>query len=121
MSAFDPTRPVVTRDGRKARILATHLKDVTHPIVAAIESAAGQEVIYTFTLDGAMYADSESGSDLIGAPTKHKGWVNLYRRSEPPSGASTLAGMVYETIHEAAEGRVAAPSFVACVFIEWEE
>lgn len=74
----NPSRKVVTREGRNVnRILYTDMKG-DYPIVAVVESYNGnfQEVL-TYTNDGAYYCNETSKNDLFFAPEKHEGWVNV--------------------------------------------
>ena len=74
----NPNREVVTRDGRKARIVCTDRAGLyTKPIVALITLPNGDEVIKTFWDNGIEIAGSEDRNDLFFAPTKHEGWINL--------------------------------------------
>ncbi len=88
--AFDPTKPVQTRDGRKARILCTDFKDVW-PIVAAVTTNTDIEVIRYYREGGlvarncgpmsAMSALTDSlldPDDLINIPERTSLWFNLY-------------------------------------------
>lgn len=79
---FDPTKPVKTRDGRKARILATDIKTPKYAILAAVErkEKPDEEEIDFYMADGHSYVDHECGDDLVNIPTKRKlrGWVNVY-------------------------------------------
>ncbi len=85
--AFDPTKPVQTRDGRKARILCTDFKDVW-PIVAAVTTNTDIEVIRYYREGGlvarncgplsAMSALTDSlldPDDLINIPERTSRWV----------------------------------------------
>jgi len=68
--------PVVTRSGKKARILCFDRESVEYPIVALI----GGVSTLSFTETG-LY-DSFSGSnenDLFMAPQKKEYWVNVYK------------------------------------------
>lgn len=47
-----PETKVVMRDGRKARIICTDLKNVNYPISAAFEEDSGLEFVETFTSKG---------------------------------------------------------------------
>lgn len=68
MSTFDPTKPVQTRDGRKARILLTNLAGNEYPIVAVYEDEEGDEYSETYRLDGYCYSSRESDKDLVNIP-----------------------------------------------------
>lgn len=61
--SFDPNKPVMTRDGRKARIICTNKKGA-HPIVALIGDVEG---VMCFTEDGKRAEDSYS---LVNIPVK---------------------------------------------------
>ena len=114
--------PVVTRDGRRVRILTCEMNNACYPIVAIItanEPGAGSESTETYTAQGEFFPDgSESQNDLFMAPVKREGWVNLY----PPtmsSGVLARATSVYATKGLAEVN--ASPNRVACIRIEWEE
>lgn len=59
VAKFDPTKPVQTRDGRKARIICTDRQYVSEssgeqwPIVALVDfKGDGKEIFYSFRADG---------------------------------------------------------------------
>lgn len=65
---FDPSKPVQTRDGRAARIVATDRKSNHYPIVAFVESG-DEEYCHTYTTDGRYhFVGEESPSDLVNLP-----------------------------------------------------
>ena len=107
----NPSRNVVTRDGRAAEILCTNYIG-TQPIIAAIEDS---EYSTAFCKDGRFIIGEESPRDLFFAPEKHEGWVNIYRNLK--------RGEFCKTIHTSKEEakRVAAPDVIATIKIEWEE
>ena len=110
----NPSRKVVTREGRNVnRILCTDMKG-DYPIVAVVESYNGdfQEVL-TYTNDGAYYCNETSENDLFFAPEKHEGWVNVYRDLE---SSELYCGYVYDSEEEAKKR-----GGIATVKIEWEE
>lgn len=56
---------VQTREGLKARLLATDINDVK-PVAAAVTNVAGMEAVDTFYRDGTFYEDSKySDYDLV--------------------------------------------------------
>lgn len=90
MKQFDPTKPVQTRDGRKARILCT---DYIHPdglsIVALITQPNGEESLLTYTADGRYWTPIEDHiTDLVNVPVKKWRWAWKYYHS----------GMTYSAI-----------------------
>lgn len=63
----DPIYTHRTRDGHRARIICTDVKDNVYPVVAAIEYDAGETIMrYTKTLQYDIYGESgESDLDLF--------------------------------------------------------
>lgn len=62
-----PETKVVTRDGRKARIICTDLKNVNYPISAAFEEVSGLEFVEIFTSKGEFNGtlNGEHNKDLF--------------------------------------------------------
>ena len=111
-------RNVVTRDGRKARILCCDLKNNPYTVVAAIPDG-NMEVPLTCTEQGKAFLGHDSGSDLFFAPEKHEVWVNVYRRSNEDYDIGF--GGTYPSEKEAKDSIVPSLDCVATVKIEWEE
>ena len=74
-----PGREVVTRDGRKARIICTNKKPAEYPIVALVEDAESNETEFCFTKEGKLQQNKDHQLDLFFVPEKHEGWINIYR------------------------------------------
>ena len=55
---FDPTKPVQTRDGRKARIICTDLNNPAFRIVAVIDHPGG-EYVETYYSNGYKWESSQ--------------------------------------------------------------
>ena len=111
----NPSKRVVTRDGKSVRIRCTDRKDAVYPIVALIDSN-GKEEILSYTKNGYFYYDGRKDvNDLFFAPEKHEGWANIYGKF--------LACDIFSTKEEAEEyvKRVGAKDFAATAKIEWEE
>lgn len=104
----NPSRKVVTRDGRNVKI---HCTDLMYgpPIVAKIE---GEDHSHSFYEDGSWCRNVESPRDLFFAPEKHEGWVNIYPDS-----------VIGHDLHMSEEDakKLADSDVVATVKIEWEE
>ena len=72
----DPSKKVVTRDGREVRIICTDAKG-DEPIVALLYNKnRDEENVYTYNRDGRVYKN-DSCLDLFFAPIKREGWVNI--------------------------------------------
>ena len=109
----NPSRKVVTRDGRKVRIVCTDKKGAC-PIVALVTRDDGvAEETVTYTKNGKFFKDTSYNCDLFFAPEKHEGWVNVYRDLESDE---LYCGYVHDSEEEAKKR-----SGIATVKIEWEE
>jgi len=76
---FDPSKPVQTRDGHKARVLCTDL-DGPKPIGAGIYLSGGSmEFLYSYLSSGRLDDATPNGDDLVNAPEKRTVWINFYR------------------------------------------
>jgi hypothetical protein len=76
---IDITKPVQTKDGRKARIICADMKFSTYQLVALISSEHGEEHAEYYTKEGAYWGDGEESSkDLVNVPEKTEEFV-LYR------------------------------------------
>ena len=111
----NPSRKVVTRDGRNARIICTDMKSTTYPVVALIEDGSGYEHLFTFSKNGEYAVNESSRSDLFFAPEKHEGWVNVYKEGTN----RYLDGCICVTKEEAK--RIRGYGYITTIKIEWEE
>lgn len=109
----NPTRKVVTRDGKNIRIICTDCHD-DYPIIALLSEKDGSESIFQYTKYGTIFNDQLDGFDLFFATEKNEGYVNVYKCK---SGFSTLG--IYSDKEHAEKW--AGTNCVATVKIEWEE
>lgn len=118
----NPERKVVTRDGRKVtRFLCTDAK-LKFPIIALVEATPGStmECLRTYTKDGNFFIDQISPNDLFFAPTKHEGWVNIFKdvfSGNPSVGDSR----VFKSKEDAEKNGKSCNDYIASVKIKWEE
>ena len=76
----NPSRKVVTRNGRNARIICTDRRDLNFPIIALIENiSGGGEKACSYTKDGRHYTDCSDIFDLFFAPEKHEEQITVER------------------------------------------
>ena len=114
----NPDREVVTRDGRKVRILCTDRKGDT-PIIALVYDANdGQEYGYAFYSDGKFFSDEDNELDLFFAPTKHEGWIIINKWAD---GERDTNGIIYDTELDIPDIPIVGGKRVATIKIEWEE
>ena len=107
----NPSRKVVTRRGKNARIICTDANHV-YSVVALIAEDKSERV-ETYLKDGIYSEGRQSYDDLFFAPEKHEGWVNVYRDLE---SGELHCGYVYDSEEEAKK-----QGGIATVKIEWEE
>ena len=111
------SRKIVTRDGRKVRIVCTD-KNGSNPIVALVTKYIGvAEDVYLYTKNGEICESISTDSDLFFAPEKREGWVNLYRNAS----YAASAGCVFTSEKEAKESIYSPSRYVTTIKIEWEE
>ena len=113
----NPSRKVVTGDGRNVRIICTDSKIRHYPIIALVEEPSRFENLFSYTEGGQMisYEPSEK-YDLFFAPEKHEGWINVYHDLEHNE---IYCGRIYASEEEAKCADYAYT--VATIKIEWEE
>ena len=116
----NPSRKVVTGDGRNVRIICTDSKIRNYPIIALVEEPSRFENLFSYTEGGQMVSYEPSKKyDLFFAPEKHEGWLNLFKDTM----GIIYGGCVYTSKDEAKEKEnpTDRESHVATIKIEWEE
>ena len=115
----NPNRQVVTREGKKVRIVCTDRAGLAaKPIVALITLPNDDEVIKTFWDNGIETAGSEDKNDLFFAPEKHEGWIVI---NKWPDGVRDTNGIIYHTKLDIPDIPPESIQLVAPIKIEWEE
>lgn len=116
----NPSKKVVTRDGRSVKIHCTNFTRA-HNIIAQIE---GNDFSASYHKDGIFTHEEESNCDLFFAPEKHEGWVNIYKagayRETLVCMANRYVGSSIWPTEEAAKTAADADP-VTTIKIEWEE
>ena len=115
----NPERKVVTKNGKKVRILCTDRKGAA-PIIALVNSELPdcEELCYSFFPDGKKYENYESDIDLFFVPEKHKGWINIYADINDNSHPGNH---IFKSKEEAEEDGEKGSGYVTTIKIEWEE
>ena len=116
----NPSRKVVTRDGRPVKIICTNLKNFlgNYSIVAEIEGSGCSEA---FTQGGEYLIGSSSQNDLFFAQEKKEGWMTIFRGKYGP-----YPGKIFNSKEDAEESRriycrFTDDPYLATVKVEWEE
>ena len=112
----NPSRKIVTREGKPARIICTDAKFEKYPVLALITRKDGRESLATLDTSGKSCSGCNSHLDLFFDTNKHEGWVNVYMNCNERS-----LGALYSSKKDALEIAKANDNYVATVKIEWEE
>ena len=121
----NPSKKVVTRDGRPVkRVLCTDAMG-SYPIVVLIENHDGtSDDAIKYTKDGRYFTKGTDNKDLFFVSERHEGWVNIYKAAAPRETLGCLvtryAGSCIWPTEEEAKA-AADPDPVATIKIEWEE
>ena len=111
----NPSKQVVTRDGRSVSIYCTDYIGFG-PIIAKVEGNNFSQMFYS---DGRASRYEESCYDLFFVPEKHEGWINLYRDGN--TGIQSFGAILYTSREEAEEVGKTDVYYAATAKIEWEE
>ena len=112
----NPSKKVVTRDGRDVRIICTDFDNPNFPVIGEVK---GSKWPCGFTKKGMYNRYEECDADLFFSPEKHEGWLNLFKDTL----GIIYGGCVYTSKDEAKEEEhpTDKESHVAIIKIEWEE
>lgn len=114
----NPSKKVVTRTGRKVRIICTDREDSIYPIIALIKDDKREsEILVTYTKDGIPAEYNEAYYTLFFAPEKKSAWINLYKMNSIISPGPR----VYDTKEEAESAAGDKSYYISTIKIEWEE
>lgn len=116
----NPSRKVVTRNGRNARIICTDRKNhsVGYPIVALVENDEDNESIESYTTDGNWWGKGLKGNfDLFFAQEKKVGWMNLYNKDF----GLVKGGEVYNSEEAAKKIAAGDEDYITTIKVEWED
>ena len=115
----NPSKEVVTRMGRKVRIICTDREDSIYPIIALIKDDKREsEILVTYTKDGIPAEYNEVYYTLFFVSEKKEGWINLYRTE---TGSQYVTSNIYDSEEKAIEIGRTSENYIATTKIEWEE
>ena len=115
----NPSKKVITRDGKSARIICTNRKSEGYSVVALIEDKfiKGEEIIRSYTKEGKHYTNRQSEDDLFFASEKKEGYVNILKVDNCCYlGSSTI----FNSKEEAEEAGKSYLNYATTAKIEWE-
>ena len=118
-SLKNPSRKVVTRMGRKVRIICTDREDSIYQVVALVKDDKREsEILVAYTKDGIPADYNEAYYTLFFVPEKKEGWLNIYHSES----GFYLRGTPYKTKEEAEEvAKANHETFCTTIKFEWEE
>ena len=116
----NPSRKVVTRDGREARIICTDRKDADYPIIALVsrESIEKESTLY-YTKEGRFYVNGLSESDLFFVAERREGWINIYKGADGNSYVGD--SYIFKSEENAEKTGMTDKDYIGAIKIEWEE
>ena len=113
-----PEQKIVTRDGKKVRIICTDAKSI-YPVIGLVDNGICGERLISCQKNGRESNDiCESANDLFFVPEKHEGWVNVYKEFE---SNSHYMGRICNSEEEAKKKTDINGIYLATIKIEWEE
>ena len=113
----NPSKKIVTREGKDARIICTDRRVSGFPIVALVaKEPKAEETARYYTKDGKFYTSFPCGFDLFFATEKREGWVNVYKSESD----RYLGTSIWQTEEEAKKW-IGVADYVTTIKIEWEE
>ena len=108
-------KPVCTRDGRKARIVSSSLKNKNFPIIAIVD-CDGEENVYQYDING-VCDEHDENLDLMMVPEKKEGWVNVYKGID----GVTFSKYPYTSKDEAIKEADILFGRIDTIKVSWEE
>lgn len=115
----NPNRQVITRDGKKVRIICTDAKSI-YPVIGLVDDGICGERFISCQNNGRESNDViESASDLFLGPIKHTAFVNLYRTESGQfkCGAAHKTEQIAKNVSVGESQHI----YVATIKVEWEE
>ena len=114
----NPSKKVVTREGKPVRIICTNRLSENYPVIALVNDE-DSETCYSYTIFGKVYTNQsiDTELDLLFAPEKKSGWINLYKMNSIISPGPRA----YDTKEEAESAAGDKSYYISTIKIEWEE
>lgn len=112
----NPSKKVVTRDGREVKIHCTNHYLTNQCVIAEIKDIG---LSFSFNQYGQQYGNTEdSPLNLFFASEKKEGWINIYKTKQ---SRYTLGSSIYNSKEEARDAVYNSEEYVTTIKIEWEE
>lgn len=119
----DPSRKVVTRDGRPVRIICTDLTE-EYPVVGAVRDV-DNNILYArrysaegkIVFEGRAHEEQDEPLDLFFVEQKHVGFVSIVRSDS----RVYVVNKIFDTEEEALESQIHKRDYAGVGRIEWTE
>lgn len=107
MPDFDPTKPVQTTNGWKARIICVD-RNKRLPIVALVtDPTTGEEELYAYAASGKYSHYNSSHLTLVNVPERETWYATVYYGDDP------YFGSVYQNVSDAKYARTGSGKIIA--------
>ena len=119
----NPSREIITEDGRPVRIICTDAKNCKYPIVALVEIEEKERVI-KYTENGTYLEGVKHKQDLYFKPATKKGWVNIFKpdiNQMPCILTSTIYNTKEDALNFIKANKCTHTDCIKTICIEWEE
>ena len=113
----NPSRKVVTRDGKNVRILCTDRKLDSKEVVGLTTNNDGTEGLLSWSKQGKSLSLNDSSLDLFFVTEKHEGWINIYRSEYEDYYQGKI---IYSSKEDAIKRGEKTPYYITTAKIEWE-
>lgn len=111
--------PVCTRDGKPVRIICFNMKTENDQKIVALIDKGDYETIAHYYRNGHLLSyNTQNDADLMMAPEKHEGWVNVYSFDKRRYSTDSIIHLNKE---DAISSSLGNDRLIATVKIEWEE
>ena len=109
----NPSRKVVTRDGKNVRIICINAKG-NFPIIALVETHNGTETVLRLKENGHFYNGTEDSRDLFFVTEKQEGWINIYK-------GNYSGNIIFDNKKDAKTIGDESKNYITTIKVEWEE
>lgn len=119
----NPSREIITEDGRPVRIVCTDAKNCKYPIVALVEIDEKERVI-KYTENGTYLEGVKHKQDLYFKPATKKGWIIIFKpevNQMPCILTNTIYNSKEDALHFIKTNICANRDRIKTICIEYEE
>ena len=116
----NPSRKIVTREGKPVRIICTDVKGASYSVLALVDKG-DYEGPTLYTKKGEYNLGTECSYDLFFAPKKQEGWINISKGIFNDNLRLLGHTCIFKTKEGAEEAGKGVSGYITTIKIEWEE